>query len=168
MLSSFLRSRQIPIALLLTLVPALHAQNCTGTISANVTSVSLSTGGVQQIALSVAPAQVDLGWQILGAFGTNNPTPPLANAGLNLNFDRYMLRMLNGHGGFVHGGINGFLGGPLVSFDLLGNAQLQVVIPSGMPSAFIGRTLHHGMYRTDPINLLPACGTATVSLMLLP
>lgn len=168
MLCEFLRSRSIPLLALCALAPVLHAQNCTGTIHTNVTTVSISTGGVQRLDLSVAPSQINLGWQVIGAYGTDHPIPMFADAGLRLNNDRYLFRMYTGHAGFVRGGVTGFLGGPLVPFDAQGHAQLQVVIPTGLPSTFIGRTLHHGMYRTDPIVLLPECGTGTVPLTLVP
>ncbi|HTF89743.1 MAG TPA: hypothetical protein VK843_15115 [Planctomycetota bacterium] len=161
-------SRSLPLVLLFAFAPSLHAQNCTGTIAANINSVSVSTGGVQLIDLTVAPSQFDLQWQIIGSFGTNTPTPWFSYGGLNLNLDRYMFRMLNGHGGFVHGAINGYIGGPLIPFNTAGQAQLQVVIPQGLSSHFIGKTLHHGMYYTSQISLLPTCGTPTVALTLLP
>jgi hypothetical protein len=161
-------TRSIPLLVLSASAPVLHAQNCTGTIHANVTNVSISSGGLQRLDLSVAPSQIDLGWQVVGAFGTDNPIPVFASAGLRLNNDRYLFRMYTGHAGFVRGGITGFIGGPRVPFDAQGHAQLQVVIPAGLPSSFVGRTLHHGMYRTNPINLLPECGTGTVPLTLVP
>jgi len=68
----------------------------------------------------------------------------------------------------LQGVVRGYSGGPLVPFDAQGNAQIQVVIPPGLSSAFIGRTLHHGFYHISTHSLLPECGSGTVSLMFLP
>ncbi len=164
------RFRSLLLAATALIVPcaASASAQCTGSIQTNVTQVSISTGGVQPLQLSVAPADTNMKWQLIGSFGVDHPTPWFAYGGLRLNSDRYMLRMLNGHRGFVQGGLDGIVGGVVVPFDPAGQAQLQVVIPPGLPSSFIGRTLHHGMYHIDPIDLLPRCGTGTVALTLVP
>jgi len=166
-----LRLRSLPLApvcALALLAASARAQNCTGTISASVSQVSISTGGVQNITLDVAPGQAGLPWQIVGAYGTNHPIPWLAYGNLRLNNDRYLYRTYSGHRGFLQGVVPGYIGGPLVPFNSQGQAQVQVVIPPGLPSIFIGRTLHHGMYRISPDTLLPECGTGTVPLTLVP
>ena len=168
MWNKLVRSCSLPLALLCGFAPELAAQNCASTISANVATVSVTAGGTQLIDVSVLPSQSQWEWQVVGAFGTNNPSPWFAYGGLRLNFDRYTLRMFNGHKGFVQGVVPGYFGGPLIPFDAQGNAQIQVVIPPGLSSAFIGRTLHHGFYHTSPLSLLPECGSGTVSLTFLP
>ena len=165
---SLTRVCSFPLAALCALAASAQAQNCTGTIQANLTQISISTGGTQQITLSVAPSQAPLPWQMVGAYGTDHPIPFLAYGGLRLNNDRYLYRTYTGHFGFMQGVIPGFVGGPLVPFDAQGHAQIQVVIPPGLPSTFIGKTLHHGMYRLDWVSLFPACGTGTVPLTLVP
>ena len=167
MLTASFRSCSFPLAALCALAAGAEAQNCTGTIQANLTQISISTGGVQQIDLTVAPSQVDLMWQVVGAYGTNDPIPFLAYGGLRLNNDRYLFRTYCGQPGFIQGGIDGYMGGLVVPFDAQGQAQLQVVIPPGLPSSWIGTTLHHGMYR-QTVDLVPVCGTGTVPLLLTP
>lgn len=161
-------TRSIPLFAVCALAPVLPAQNCTGSIHANVTTASISNGGLQRIDLSVDPSQIDFGWQVVGAFGTDHPLRMFAYGGLRLNNDRYLLRMYLGRAGFTHGGVLGYMGGPRVIFDASGHSQMQVVIPTGLPSSWVGRTLHHGMYRTNPTTLLPECGTGTVPLTLVP
>lgn len=163
-----LRSLTLVATALVVPCAASALAQCTGSIQTSVTQVSISTGGVQPLQLSVAPADTVWKWQLIGSFGVDNPTPWFAFGGLRLNSDRYLFRMFDGHRGFVQGGIDGIVGGQVVPFDPSGQAQMQVVIPPGLPSSFIGRTLHHGMYHIDPIQLLPRCGTGTVSLTLVP
>jgi len=117
--------------------------------------------------LAVAPSDALLPWQLLGAYGTDDPIPFLAYGGLRLNNDRYLFRTYSGQAGFIQGGISGYIGGLLVPFDVQGQAQLQVVIPQGLPSSFIGTTFHHGMYR-QTVDFVPVCGTGTVPLTLVP
>ena len=147
---------------------ALTVQNCSGTLTADVNMVSITTGGVQQLSLSVPLAESDWQWQVIGSFGTDQPASWFGYAGLRLNTDRYLWRMYDSHAGFVQGVTSGFLGGPLVPVDAQGHANFQVVIPPGLPSTFIGRTLHHGVYHTDTLSLLPSCGSGTVPLLLVP
>jgi hypothetical protein len=161
-------SCSLPLAALCALVTPAPAQSCSGTISATPPQISVTTGGVQLIDIDVAPSEIGLSWQVLGAFGTNNPVPWFASGGLFLNDDAYLLRTWHGRSGLVHGAIMGNVGGMLPVFDAAGHAQLQVVIPTGLSSWYIGRTFYHGMYRSNMLTLLPECGTPTVSLTLVP
>jgi len=167
MLSASFRTCSFPLAALCALAAGAQAQVCTGTIQSNLDQISISTGGVQLIDLAVAPSDALLPWQLLGAYGTDDPIPFLAYGGLRLNNDRYLFRTYSGQAGFIQGGISGYIGGLLVPFDVQGQAQLQVVIPQGLPSSFIGTTFHHGMYR-QTVDFVPVCGTGTVPLTLVP
>lgn len=162
------RSCSLPLTALCALVAPAPAQSCSGTISASPAQISVTTGGVQLIDIDVAPSQIGLSWQVLGAFGANNPVPWFASGGLFLNDDAYLLRTWSGRSGLVQGAIMGNIGGMLPVFDAAGHAQLQVVIPPGLSSWYVGRTLYHGMYRSNMLTLLPECGTSTVSLTLVP
>jgi hypothetical protein len=163
-----IRSCSLPLAALCALATHSPAQSCSGTIQASPSQISVTTGGVQLIDVDVAPSQIGLSWQVLGAFGTNNPVPWFASGGLFLNDDSYLLRTWNGRSGLVQGAIMGYSGGMIPVFDAAGHAQLQVVIPTGLSSWYIGRTFHHGMYRSNMLTLMPECGTPTVSLTLTP
>jgi len=167
MLLEFVRSRSIPLAALCVIATSVQAQNCTGTISANINVVSASLGGTQTLTLSVAPNQSGEIWQLLGAFGDSNPDPYLLQGGLVLDQDRYLLGLVRGGHGFVQGGWPTFMG-VQVPWDAQGHAQLNVVIPAGLPSILIGKTLHHGIFTTSHTTLLPICGTPTVPLLIVP
>ena len=164
-----LLARSLPLAALCAaaLVSPPASAQCGSTIAADVAQVSLSGGGVQNLLVTVRPEDAERAWQVLGALGTDQPHPMFAYGDLRLNNDRYLWRMYTGNAGFVQGAVPGFIGGPLVPFDAQGRAHLQVVVPSNLPSAWIGKTLHHGVYRLDS-TLLPSCGTGTVAATIVP
>ena len=167
MLIEFARSRSIPLAALCMLATTAQAQNCSGTITANVNVVSASFGGTQTLTMSVAPNQSGEIWQLLGALGDSNPDPYLLQGGLRLDQDRYLIGMVRGGRGFVQGGLPTYLG-VWIPWDSQGHAQLDVVIPPGLPSILIGKTLHHGIFTTSHTTLMPICGTPTVPLLIVP
>jgi hypothetical protein len=167
-----LLARSLPLPALCAaalLSPSASAQGqCGSAISADVAQISLSGGGVQNIVVTVRPEHAELGWHVLGALGTDQPHPQFAYGDLRLNSDRYLWRMYTGNAGFVQGALPGYIGGPLVLFDAQGQAHLQVVVPSNLPSSWIGRTLHHGVYLESPLTLLPTCGSGTVAVTIVP
>lgn len=160
----------LAVALSAFSAPAL-AQNCVSALVADVPVVSVSAGGVQNISVQVSGPMVNLftdSFQMVGSFGGTSPGHPhLAYGGLFLNVDRYTLRCLNGESRLIHpvGGSSAFPN--YVPLDAQGQAQVRIVVPAGLYSAYLGKTVHHGIYALD-ISLLPACGSNTVALTFAP
>ncbi len=145
-----------------------QTQACAGSITGDVSVVSISAGGVQNLTLSVLPSQLPNFWYLTGSMsGTLPGSPFLATAGLYLNFDRYTYAMTTGTSPLVRGGTpNAY--GVIPNFDAQGIAHLQVVVPPMALPALIGRTVHHGFFTFDTINLEPSCGSNTVALLFVP
>ncbi len=147
------------------LAPA-HAQ-CVSTITADVSVVSVTAGGVQNLGLTVPPAAVFSPWHLVGSLsGTSPGSPYYAVGGIFLNEDRYTRAMIGGASPLVHGGLLS-PHGIVPMFDAQGQASLQVVVPPMLYAALIGRTAHHAFFRLDPA-LLPDCGSNTVALTFVP
>ena len=103
--SCLVRSLSLVLALSIAHGSARAQSACGGTITADVSVVSVSTGGVQNLSLTIGPTQVGPPWHLVGSLaGTSPGFPPLVNSGLQLNLDRYMYAMLTGHSPLVHGG----------------------------------------------------------------
>ena len=100
MLRSLRLVRSLPLVLAAAFAHdrALAGLPCGGsTISADVAVVSVTTGGVQNLALDVSPAEAAMQWHVVGSFaGTTPGEPNLALGGLLLNSDRYLYAMLTG------------------------------------------------------------------------
>jgi hypothetical protein len=137
-------------------------------LAADLIHASVSAGGVQTLVAHVSPAEAELQWILTGTMSGVHPGHPyFAQGGLYINFDRYTWRMMNGQSGLVHGGSPDTYG-VVIPFDANGRGTLQVVIPPGVLSGLVGRTLHHGYFRQGVLTQLPSCGSNTVPLILVP
>ena len=162
------RSRSFLLLLAFAIAPFAGAASaqapCGGTISGDVAVVSVTTGGTQTLTLGVPAAEARTSWHLLGSFaGTAPGSPFLSSAQLFLNEDRYFYSLVTGTSRLVQGGAPSVYG-PMVPFNAQGQATLQVVVPPIVLSHLVGRTVHHGYYRFNPLTLLPECGSATVAL----
>jgi hypothetical protein len=166
--SLLVRSLSLALALSIAHGSARAQAGCAGTIVGDVSVVSVSTGGVQNLSLTVTSTQALQDWHVLGSMsGTSPGQPYLAYGGLFLNQDRYMYAMITGHSPLVHGGVPSAYG-VVPSFDSQGHANLQVVVPPVVLSALVGRTVYHGFYTLNVLDLLPDCGSNTVALTFVP
>lgn len=144
-----------------------RAQSCT--LTGDVAQVSVTSGGVQNLALSRGAGVSGDYWLMIGSLsGTNPGEPYFHQAGLFLNPDPYFLRTYLGSSPFLQGGLQGGIGGIYGMFDSAGQASMQVVVPPSVYHFMVGRTVHHGFYMHDPLTLLPECGSNTIRLTFVP
>lgn len=145
-----------------------HAQTpCTSNIASNVSTVSVTTGGVQSLTIQTnAPSRM---FVVVGSFSSSPMYEPyFAYGGLYLPRDRYLVMSYLGRSPFLAGGFPNAPGGHQVFTDAQGVAFQDIVVPSAQFAHLVGRTVRHGVYSLDFDSLLPACGSNVVTLTLVP
>ncbi|MCY3002899.1 MAG: hypothetical protein NTV21_13950 [Planctomycetota bacterium] len=149
-----------------TLEPSPAQAPCTSVLSANTSTVSVTTGGTQVLSLQTnAPFRV---FSIVGSFSSGPSEPYFSYGGLHLTRDRYLMLSYLGRSPFLPGGEAYAPGGHQISTDALGAAVKSVVVPPGQWFHLVGQTVRHGVYTIDPQMLLPDCGSNVVSLTFVP
>lgn len=143
------------------------AAQCTSVLAADVTSVSVTAGGIQTLTLtSNAPQRI---FSVVGSFSGTSPAEPyFAVGGLNLARDRYLVLSYTGRSRLLPGGIPNAPGGHTLLTDAQGRADQLVVVPPSALSFLVGRTVLHGVYTLSDLDLLPSCGSNVVSLVFAP
>jgi len=144
-----------------------QAQTCS-TLTPDVTQVSVTLGGIQNLQVSVPP-DPGVPYHFAGALSV---TPPFfghyQSAGIFLPFDRYMIATYTGRSPFLPNGVQGTPDGHTFLPDPTGSALMQVQVPPQLYAHLVGYTFHHAIYRQNPLTLLPACGSNVVPLTLVP
>lgn len=149
-----------------TLAPSPAQAPCTSVLSANTSTVSVTSGGTQVLALQTnVPFRT---FSIVGSFSSGPSEPYFSYGGLHLTRDRYLVLSYLGRSPFLPGGEPFTPGGHHVLTDAFGAAVQSVVVPPGQWFQLVGRTVRHGVYSLDPQLLLPDCGSNVVTLTFVP
>lgn len=148
-----------------TLEPSPVQSPCTSTLSANTSTVSVTSGGTQVLSLQTnAPFRP---FSVVGSFSSGPSEPYFSYGGLHLTRDRYLVMSYLGRSPFLPGGEPFAPGGHQIVADALGAAVQLVVVPPGQWFHLVGQTVRHGVYSLDS-SLLPDCGSNVVTLTFVP
>lgn len=110
---------------------------------ADVTMVSVSSGGTQQLTLQGGPNNAGRAYHLLGSFTGTSPGTMISGVLLPLNYDGYMDFTAFHPNTSPLSGSTGVL-------DAKGEATSQVVFPTLTSPALLGVTLHHAYVLTTP------------------
>ena len=105
-------------------------------LDADVDSISLSAGGVQNLTLTLGPKHAFETYFVLGSASGTSPGVPLDGKVLPLNLDAYFT--LTAVGPNAPPLVNTF-----GTFDATGITTAQIVVPAGFSPSLAGVTLHH-------------------------
>lgn len=129
--------------------------------------ISVSAGGVQTISVLTNGGERE--FSIVGSFSGTTPSDPwLAYGGLYLARDRYLRQSYLGLSPMIPGGFPYAPGGHRLYTNAQGLAVQQIVVPPMALAHFVGRTVRHGVYSDNWMDLTPYCGSNTVALSFAP
>ncbi|MEM7310647.1 MAG: hypothetical protein AAF682_28490 [Planctomycetota bacterium] len=131
-------------------------------LEADVTQVSLSTGGQQNLSLQAGPEHAGRSYGIAGSASGTSPPTPLGSILLPLVLDPYLLYTLSHPATAPLSGFQGVL-------DAEGAGSASLTFPPGFDSSLVGLTLHHAFVvfvfapgfeplfasNAEPLQLLP-------------
>lgn len=143
-------------------VADLWLQEPTGSLSSDVGSISLASGGSASFELSAAVVLAGDSYLLLGSMSGTEPGISGAGIHLALNPDAYFTLTLPPFGDEpIQGGIG--------TFASSGTATATLLVPQGLPPVLAGTTLHHAFLTWSSAAPGTALGTSnSVALSLVP
>jgi hypothetical protein len=125
--------------------------------SADVGTISLSTGGTQNWSLDAGVANAGRGYWVFGSLSGTSPGLPLGSVILPLNFDAYFnFTIIHPNGGPLTNSLG--------SLDGAGHADAAFSLPSGSNPSLTGLTVNHAYLLGPTIDF----ASNAVSLTFLP
>jgi hypothetical protein len=125
-------------------------------LTADVTEISVSTGGIQSLCLSAGPANAGLVYWVLGSESGSVPGTTVDGVNIPLNFDSWSLYTLTQPN-------IGPLYQTLGMLDASGGANAQLIVP--VQASLAGVQLHHAYLLTNGSAVLGASNAVPLSLV---
>jgi len=162
-------ARSLLVAVAACLAVPARAQHgpCATLLSVDTSVISVTAGGVQTISVLTNGGERE--FSIVGSFSGTIPSDPwLAYGGLYLRRDRYLDQSYLGLSPMIPGGFPHAPGGHRLHTNAQGRAVQQIVVPPMAFTRYVGRTVRHGVYSDNWMDLTPYCGSNTVPLTFVP
>lgn len=140
---------------------------CGTLLTVDTSIISVTAGGVQTISVLTNGGERE--FSMIGSFSGTTPSQPwFAYGGLYLRRDRYLDQSYLGLSPMIPGGFPHAPGGHRLYTDAQGRAVQQIVVPPMALTRYVGRTVRHGVYSDNWLDLTPYCGSNTVALHFAP